>query len=92
MQTLSEDLSCCPLHYQHRLLQLSCVGYFSHSRKSFGCRSVVYDSSLGGCLQSLHSSCSDDVVRSTAADIVRIFPESMLKTRSLELKVNFAYH
>ncbi|KAI3446300.1 hypothetical protein Pfo_002965 [Paulownia fortunei] len=49
-------------------------------------RSAVYDSSLGGCLQSLHSGCPDDVVRSTAADIVRIFPESMLKTRSLELK------
>ncbi|KAG8368042.1 hypothetical protein BUALT_Bualt15G0004300 [Buddleja alternifolia] len=49
-------------------------------------RSAVYDSSLGGCLQSLFSSCPDDVVRSTAAGIVRIFPESMLKTRSLELK------
>ncbi|KAL8556534.1 hypothetical protein ACS0TY_004111 [Phlomoides rotata] len=49
-------------------------------------RNVVYDSALGGCLQSLYSCCSDDVVRSTAADIVLIFPESMLKTGSLELK------
>ncbi|KAL0383893.1 UNVERIFIED_CONTAM: Serine/threonine-protein kinase ATR [Sesamum radiatum] len=49
-------------------------------------RSAVYDSSLGGCLQSLHSVCPDDVVRSTAADIVHIFPKSMLKTRSFELK------
>ncbi|KAL7118480.1 hypothetical protein ACP275_02G004300 [Erythranthe tilingii] len=49
-------------------------------------RSADYDSSLGGCLQSLHSGCPDDVVRSTAADIVHIFPESMLKTKSSELK------
>ncbi|KAK6118684.1 hypothetical protein DH2020_047597 [Rehmannia glutinosa] len=49
-------------------------------------RSAAYDSSLGGCFQSLHSGCSDDVVRSTAADIVRIFPDSMMKTRSVELK------
>ncbi|KAL0334541.1 UNVERIFIED_CONTAM: Serine/threonine-protein kinase ATR [Sesamum radiatum] len=49
-------------------------------------RSAVYDSSLGGCLQSLHSVCPDDVVRLTAADIVNIFPKSMLKTRSFELK------
>ncbi|KAH6777085.1 Ataxia telangiectasia-mutated and RAD3-like protein [Perilla frutescens var. frutescens] len=49
-------------------------------------RSVAYDTSLGACLQSLHSCCSDDVVRSTAADIMCIFPQSMLKTRSLELK------
>ncbi|KAL3621412.1 hypothetical protein CASFOL_036324 [Castilleja foliolosa] len=51
-------------------------------------RSALYDSSLGGCLQSLHSDCSDDVVRSTAADIVRVFPESMLKTSSFELKAS----
>ncbi|XP_051147175.1 serine/threonine-protein kinase ATR isoform X2 [Andrographis paniculata] len=49
-------------------------------------RSAVYDSSLGGCLQSLHSSCPEHVVRSTAAEILYIFPESMLKTSSLELK------
>ncbi|KAL6522518.1 hypothetical protein OROMI_031476 [Orobanche minor] len=49
-------------------------------------RSSVYDSSLGECLQSLHSGCSDSVIRSTATDIVCIFPDSMLKTRSLELK------
>ncbi|XP_057769186.1 serine/threonine-protein kinase ATR isoform X2 [Salvia miltiorrhiza] len=49
-------------------------------------RSVAYDSSLGACLQSLHSCCSDDVVRSTSADIIRVFSQSMLKTGSLELK------
>ena len=50
-------------------------------------RSVAYDSSLGACLQALHSCCSDDVVRSTAADIMPIFSQTMLKTGSLELKV-----
>ncbi|XP_041996259.1 serine/threonine-protein kinase ATR-like isoform X2 [Salvia splendens] len=49
-------------------------------------RSVAYDSSLGACLQALHSCCSDDVVRSTAADIMPIFSQTMLKTGSLELK------
>ncbi|KAL2512513.1 Serine/threonine-protein kinase ATR [Abeliophyllum distichum] len=50
-------------------------------------RNAVYDSSLGGCLHALHSSCPDDIVQSTATELVRIFPESLLKTRSLELKV-----
>ncbi|XP_073033978.1 serine/threonine-protein kinase ATR isoform X1 [Primulina eburnea] len=49
-------------------------------------RSAVYDSSLGGCLHTLHSGSPDEIVRSTAADLVRIFPESLLKTRSMELK------
>lgn len=53
------------------------------------CRSAVYDSSLGICLHSLHSNCLDVVVWSTAADIVRVFPEAMLKTSSSELKVNY---
>ncbi|KAL2537811.1 Serine/threonine-protein kinase ATR [Forsythia ovata] len=50
-------------------------------------RNAVYDSSLGGCLHALHSSCPDDIVQSTATELVRIFPESLLKTSSLELKV-----
>ncbi|KZV39346.1 serine/threonine-protein kinase ATR [Dorcoceras hygrometricum] len=49
-------------------------------------RSAVYDSSLAGCLHALHSGSPDEIVMSTAADLVRIFPESLLKTRSLELK------
>lgn len=51
-------------------------------------RSAVYDSSLGGCLHALHSASPDEIVRSTAADLVRIFPESLLKTRSMELKAS----
>lgn len=73
-------------------VQLSTGLFILTVAKVFDCRNVVYDSSLGGCLQSLYSWCSDDVVRSTAAATVRIFPESMLKTGSLELKVNYAYH
>ncbi|XP_075094243.1 serine/threonine-protein kinase ATR-like isoform X1 [Nicotiana tabacum] len=47
---------------------------------------TTYDSSIGGCLHVLYSSCPDDIVRSTSADLVNIFPHSLLKTRSLVLK------
>ncbi|KAA8546139.1 hypothetical protein F0562_020967 [Nyssa sinensis] len=49
-------------------------------------RNTVYDSSMGGCLHALHSNCADDVVKLTAADLVNVFPESMRRTRSPELK------
>ncbi|XP_059314440.1 serine/threonine-protein kinase ATR isoform X2 [Lycium ferocissimum] len=47
---------------------------------------TAYDSSIGGCLHVLYSNCPDDIVRSTSADLVTIFPHSLLKTRSLDLK------
>nr|XP_048336390.1 serine/threonine-protein kinase ATR-like isoform X3 [Ziziphus jujuba var. spinosa] len=50
-------------------------------------RNTVYDSSLGGCLNALHSGCPDDVVKLTAADLVNVFPQSMRRTKSQELKV-----
>ncbi|PON40311.1 Coatomer beta subunit [Trema orientale] len=50
-------------------------------------RNVVYDSSLGGCLNALHSGCSDFVVKLTAADLVTVFPQAMGRTKSQELKV-----
>lgn len=49
---------------------------------------MVYDSSLGDCLNALHASCPDDVVKLTAADLVNVFPQSMRRTKSEELKVN----
>ncbi|XP_062086906.1 serine/threonine-protein kinase ATR isoform X2 [Humulus lupulus] len=50
-------------------------------------RNMVYDSSLGGCLNALHSGCSDVVVKLTAADLVNVFPQSIRRTKSQELKV-----
>ncbi|CBI37818.3 unnamed protein product, partial [Vitis vinifera] len=50
-------------------------------------RNVAYDSSMGGCLHVLHSTCSDDVVKLTAADLINVFPRSILNTKSAELKV-----
>nr|GEY65160.1 serine/threonine-protein kinase ATR [Tanacetum cinerariifolium] len=50
------------------------------------CRDTSYDSSLGGCLQTLYSSCADDVIKLTANDIINVFPVSMQKTGSPELK------
>ncbi|XP_031124475.1 serine/threonine-protein kinase ATR isoform X2 [Ipomoea triloba] len=49
-------------------------------------RNTMYDSSMGGCLHLLHSRCPVDVVRSTATDLVNVFPQSLLRTRSQELK------
>lgn len=51
-------------------------------------RDVGYDSSLGACLESLHSSCPDVVVKVTAATLVNAFLLSMSRTKSQELKVN----
>ncbi|XVE93918.1 hypothetical protein REPUB_Repub01dG0235600 [Reevesia pubescens] len=50
-------------------------------------RNLAYDSSIGGCLRALHTSCSDDVVKLTAENIVNVFPHSMWRTKSMELKV-----
>ncbi|KAJ0077184.1 hypothetical protein Patl1_35864 [Pistacia atlantica] len=50
-------------------------------------RNVDYDSSIGACLAALHSSCPDVVVKLTATALVTIFPQSMSRTKSQELKV-----
>ncbi|CAL9022861.1 unnamed protein product [Prunus brigantina] len=50
-------------------------------------RNIIYDSSIGGCLDALHCSCPEDVVKLTAADLVDVFPHSMRSTKSQELKV-----
>lgn len=52
---------------------------------------MVYDSSMGGCLNAVHSSCADDVVKLAAADLVHVFPWSMWRTKSLELKVTLNF-
>lgn len=49
-------------------------------------RNTVYDSSVGACLHVLHSECQDDVVESTASDIVNVFPKSIQSTESPELQ------
>ncbi|KAJ8766984.1 hypothetical protein K2173_012493 [Erythroxylum novogranatense] len=50
-------------------------------------RNAVYDSTMGGCLDALHSSCPDDIVKLTAADLINVFPNSMSRTKSQELKI-----
>ncbi|XP_058002257.1 serine/threonine-protein kinase ATR isoform X1 [Hevea brasiliensis] len=49
-------------------------------------RNMMYDSSIGGCLTALHSSCPDDVVKLTAAHLMNVLPLSMYRTKSQELK------
>ncbi|XP_047310870.1 serine/threonine-protein kinase ATR [Impatiens glandulifera] len=49
-------------------------------------RNRAYDSSMGGCLHALHSSCADDIVKLTAEDLIAVFPQAMLRTESPELK------
>uniref|UniRef100_A0A0R0I0C7 Serine/threonine-protein kinase ATR n=1 Tax=Glycine max TaxID=3847 RepID=A0A0R0I0C7_SOYBN len=50
-------------------------------------RNMAYDSSLGICLNTLYSSCPEDVVKLTAADLVSVFLQSMWRTKSQQLKV-----
>ncbi|CAK8574214.1 unnamed protein product [Lathyrus sativus] len=49
-------------------------------------RNLTYDLSLGVCLNTLHSSCPEDIVRLTAADLVGVFFGSPGRTKSQQLK------
>lgn len=55
----------------------------------FPCRNKGFDSTLGSCLDALHSMCPTDVVRLTAAELVSVFYNSLPKTKSTELQVKF---
>ncbi|KAJ3693956.1 hypothetical protein LUZ60_009436 [Juncus effusus] len=50
-------------------------------------RDLNYDSSLGTCLHVLHSSCNENVVKSTANDIISVFITTLESTESSELKI-----
>ncbi|XP_056170174.1 serine/threonine-protein kinase ATR isoform X2 [Syzygium oleosum] len=50
-------------------------------------RNKFYDASIGNCLDALHPYCPDDVVRYTASELISVFPLSVFRTRSSELKV-----
>lgn len=50
-------------------------------------RNAVYDSTLGRCLATVYSSCSDFTVKLTAESIVLVFPHVLQRTKSEELKV-----
>ncbi|OWM80452.1 serine/threonine-protein kinase ATR isoform X2 [Punica granatum] len=49
-------------------------------------RNKVYDTCIGNCLEAFHTNCPDEVVMQTAVDLVSVFPLSVCKTRSQELK------
>ncbi|RVW38512.1 Serine/threonine-protein kinase ATR [Vitis vinifera] len=68
-------------------MDFQCSGFILIDMLGFSRRNVAYDSSMGGCLHVLHSTCSDDVVKLTAADLINVFPRSILNTKSAELKV-----
>ncbi|BAT93667.1 hypothetical protein VIGAN_08019000 [Vigna angularis var. angularis] len=50
-------------------------------------RNMAYDLSMGICLNALYSSCPEDIVKLTAADLVSVFLQSMGRTKSQQLKV-----
>ncbi|XP_027934179.1 serine/threonine-protein kinase ATR isoform X2 [Vigna unguiculata] len=50
-------------------------------------RNMAYDLSMGICLNTLYSSCPEDIVKLTAADLVSVFLQSMGRTKSQQLKV-----
>ncbi|KNA16075.1 hypothetical protein SOVF_091650 [Spinacia oleracea] len=47
---------------------------------------MAFDSTIGSCLDVLHSRCPADIVRLTAAELVSAFYNSLLKTKSCELQ------
>ncbi|XP_068493011.1 serine/threonine-protein kinase ATR isoform X2 [Phaseolus vulgaris] len=50
-------------------------------------RNMAYDSSMGICLNTLYSSCPEDIVKLNAADLVNVFLQSLGRTKSHQLKV-----
>ncbi|ESQ47406.1 hypothetical protein EUTSA_v10027615mg [Eutrema salsugineum] len=51
-------------------------------------RNAVYDSTIGRCLMTVYSSCSDDDVKQTAESLVLVFPHALQRTKSEELKAS----
>jgi hypothetical protein len=66
-----------------------CLVSLSILMQGLHCRNVAYDLSLVGCLHALHSRGAYDIVKLTAADLVNVFLQSMWRTKSQDLKVNF---
>lgn len=64
---------------------------FLRNSADFPCSDMAFDSTIGSCLDVLHSRCPADIVRLTAAELVSAFYNSLLKTKSCELQVNFPF-
>ncbi|KAI3955847.1 hypothetical protein MKW98_006207 [Papaver atlanticum] len=84
LTTVSDDAEIVPMENLIRTIS-AILGHNEKEHPTF--RSTVYDSCMGACLNVLYSSCPDDVVELTAADLVNAFPESLINTDSRELKV-----
>ena len=63
------------------------ISYFYCS--GFLYRNLEFDSTIGSCLDALHSRCPTDIVRLTAAELVSEFFDSLTKSKSSELQVKF---
>lgn len=50
-------------------------------------RNAIYDSTIGRCLTTVYSRCSDVAVKLTAESLVLVFPHAIQRTKSEELKV-----
>nr|XP_043624485.1 serine/threonine-protein kinase ATR [Erigeron canadensis] len=84
-EVVSDDIIPSIIPSENMILSISAIlSEEEEGRPVF--RDSTYDSFLGGCLQALYSSCTDDVIKLTATDIVNVFPKSMQKTKSPELK------
>ncbi|PKA50257.1 Serine/threonine-protein kinase ATR [Apostasia shenzhenica] len=64
-----------------------CILQFDHEKEHGIFRNPMYDSSVGACLHILHSSCQDDIVESTASEIVSVFSKTLETTESTELQM-----
>ncbi|WJX88949.1 non-specific serine/threonine protein kinase [Trifolium repens] len=71
----------------HQNLIRSIVTILNLDKEELPCfRNTTYDSSLGVCLNTLHSSCPEDIVKLTAVDLVGVFFGSLWRTKSQQLK------
>ncbi|KAK2405514.1 Ataxia telangiectasia-mutated and RAD3 protein [Trifolium repens] len=72
----------------HQNLIRSIVTILNLDKEGLPCfRNTTYDSSLGVCLNTLHSSCPEDIIKLTAADLIGVFFGSLWRTKSQQLKV-----
>ncbi|XP_074312882.1 serine/threonine-protein kinase ATR isoform X2 [Silene latifolia] len=77
----------CDVPWKEILLSIAVV--LSEDDGSFPVfRDTSFDATIGSCLHALHSRCPDEIITSTAAELVSAFYHSVTKTKSSELQVS----
>ncbi|GLT42972.1 hypothetical protein SLA2020_169490 [Shorea laevis] len=83
---IGSAITCCIVPHENLILSIATILSESEDKGLPVFRNMAYDSSMGGCLAILYTSCPDDVVRLTAKHLVDAFHRSIWRTKSMKLK------